>query len=137
MKSPVINLQMEGVFFLSDIIFFAIGIVSSVFTAWGNRQAYIRGEYDPNIFRLRQGHEWKITTLIAYFGMILPMYFIKLRIINYFYILISFSILLLTMNILNFKCYKRIRKKRILIYTVINDLFFILITILISYMLFK
>jgi len=128
---------MEGVFFVSNNIFFVIGIICGVFTAWEDRQAYIRGEYDTNIFRFRQGYERKFTIIIAYFGMMLPMYVIDLRIIKYIYILIIFSICLLNMNILNFKCYKRIRKKRILIYTVINDLLMVLTAIFLYNILFK
>jgi len=70
-------------------------------------------------------------------GMILPMPFIKLPIIIYLYILIVFGTLLLTINILNVKCYKKIRKKRILIYTTINDLFFIILIIFMYNVLFK
>ena len=122
---------------MRNIIIFVIGIASCIVTIWENRQAYIRGEYDPNIFRFRQGYEWKLTMLIAYNGMIIPMFFIKLPIIIYLYILIIFGTLLLTINILNVKCYKKIRKKRILIYTMINDLIFIIIIIFISNMIFK
>jgi hypothetical protein len=130
---------MEGAFFLRNIIFFVIGITSVIVTAWENRQAYIRGEYDPNtyIFRLRQGYEWKLTMVLASTGMILPVFFIKLPIILYLYVLIIYGTLLLTINILNFKCYKKIRKKRILIYTISIDLFFIIFIIYISNMLFK
>jgi hypothetical protein len=43
---------MEGAFFLRNIIFFVIGITSVIVTAWENRQAYIRGEYDPNTLHI-------------------------------------------------------------------------------------
>jgi hypothetical protein len=91
----------------------------------------------PYIFRLRQGYEWKLTMMLASTGMILPVFFIKLPIILYLYVLIIYGTLLLTINILNFKCYKKIRKKRILIYTISIDLFFIIFIIYISNMLFK
>lgn len=134
---------MEGVFFLSIIIFFVIGITSCIVIVWESIQAYIKGEYDPdsNIFRLRQGYEWKLTMMLANIGIILPMAFTIFHIINYIYIyiyiLIIFGTLLLTINILNFKCYKKIRKKRILIYTIINDLLFMIFIIFMNNMLFK
>lgn len=128
---------MEGVFFLRNIIFFVIGIISCIVSIWANRHAYIRGEYDSNIFRLRQGYEWRLTNMLACPGMILPMAFIKIPIIIYLYILIVFGTSLFTINILNVKCYKKIRKKRILIYTIISDLFFIILIIFLSNALFK
>jgi hypothetical protein len=134
---------MKGVFFLSIIIFFVIGVTSCIVIVWESIQAYIRGEYDPNtyIFRLRQGYEWKLTMMLANIGIILPMAFTLFHIINYIYIyiyiLIIFGILLLTISVLNIKCYKKIRKKRILIYTIINDLLFIIFIIFMSSMLFK
>lgn len=122
---------------MRNIIIFVIGITSCIVTALENRQAYIRGEYDPNIFRFIQGYEWKLTMLLACVGMLLPVFFIDLHTIEYLYILIFSGILLLTTNILNYKCYKKIRKKRIFIETIIFDPFTIILIICSSNMIFK
>jgi hypothetical protein len=128
---------MEGGFFLRNIILFVIGITSCIVAAWGNRRAYIRGEYDPNIFRLRQGYEWKLTMMLASMGMLLPAPYMEVPIPAYLYILIVFGTFLLTISILNFKCYKKIRKKRILIYNIIIDVPFIILIIFLYYKIFK
>jgi len=114
-------------------ILIAIGFISSMINVLEDIRAYHRGEYDPIGFRLRQGYEWKPILIIANFGTWPPIfyftYFNKSYVYAYIYVICLLFIPSLYRTILNFKCYSRIKRKRILIETAIMDVLFVLLVI--------
>ncbi|MDF2614831.1 MAG: hypothetical protein K0S71_2617 [Clostridia bacterium] len=109
---------MEG-YFLLKYFFLIIGFASTLITIWSDIRAYQRNEYDPIAFRLRKGYEWKPIIIVSYFGSLMPLwyfsFFAKSSVYLYAYIVYLLSSINLTKTILNFKCYHKVKRKRILI----------------------
>jgi hypothetical protein len=119
---------------MGDTIYYVIGLISSAEIVWTNISAYLRNEYDPILFRFRKGYELKVIDIIAYFGSLLPLFSLKIP-YRYIYLLIVYSVIFLTMTILNLKCYISTKRKRILIETMTFDLIWIITALLIYKML--
>lgn len=104
---------------MSNIILMAIGILSIGITIGGNIKAYTIGKYNPYIFRLRKGYEWKLIYMISYFGCYMPTIFIQGVVSKAVYVTIIMVSIYLSMVVLNYKCFKSNRDTRILLETLI------------------
>ena len=114
---------------LINIILFTIGLASVFINIWFEVRAFQKDEYNPGIFRLRQGYEYKPMMLIAYFGTIIPIFFIKSIICKGAYAICILGIICTFTNIINMKCFIKTGEKRIIIETLGFDFFIIILLI--------
>lgn len=114
---------------LINIILFTVGLASLFINILYAVRAYQKGEYNPRIFRLRQGYEYKPMMLIAYFGMISPINFIDSKMYKGVYTICTLGILCIFINILNIKCFMKTGRKRIITETLGFDLMIIILFI--------
>ena len=114
---------------LINIVLFTVGLASVFINIQYGVRAFQKDEYNPGIFRARQGYEYKPMMLIANFGTIIPVYFINSNFYKGAYAICLLGILSTFTNILNMKCFMKTGKKRIITETLGFD--FIIIIILI------
>lgn len=108
-----------------NIILIAIGILSIGVVISGDIKAYAMGNYNPYIFRMKEGYEWKLVYTICYFGYFMPIIFVQDIYLKNVYIAILVVSTYLSMFVLNYKCFKSNRDKRILIENLIMTTLYI------------
>lgn len=104
-----------------DISMTVIAIVSILIIVLFDINRYKNGEYNPLIFRFREGSEVCFKERIAYFVLIISTIMIK-NILAYFIFSLGLLSFLIVMNILNVKSYKIKKDRRIIIQTSIFDI---------------
>ncbi len=92
-----------------------VGLASAFINIQYEVLAFQKDEYNPRIFRVRQGYEYKPMMLIAYFGMIIPMFFINSNFYKGAYAICLLGILCTFTNILNMKCFMKTGKRELLL----------------------
>lgn len=114
---------------LINITFFTIGLASVFINIWYEVRAFQKDEYNPGIFRLRQGYEYKPMMLIAYFGTVIPGFFMNSKIYKGAYAICILGIVCTFVNILNMKCFIKTRRNRIITETLGLDFIIIILFI--------
>jgi hypothetical protein len=91
---------------MKDSYLFIIGIISVTSIITFNISGFRKNEYNPKIFRVRQGSEWRTREFIAYFGFIMPMWLIEGSKFKGIYIFIASVAIVISTSTLNFLTYK-------------------------------
>lgn len=117
---------------MKDILLFIIGIISTLLIILFNIERFRNKEYNPKLFRLRHGSEWRIKEFVGYFGFIIPIHSMQKSIISDIYVLILISAFTITFTTLNLLHNKSNKTKSTMLQTAIFDIIMIIFAIIIS-----
>jgi len=117
-----------------NIAMTVISVVSIIALSVFEIERYKKGEYNPLIFRFREGSEWEVKNLIAYFGAIVPIGIIQNNDLKLFVGFIVMMSSLIFMTILNIICYKVKRDRKIIIQMIIfNSILIVILSVFIYF----
>ena len=107
---------------MRDLILIFIGLTSIGIIVKEDIKAYELGTYNPYVFRLRKDYESNVKYLLSNLGCFLPIIAIKNTKYQFLCFAVIFLIFCVSKSALNFICFKKNQKWRILIETVLFDI---------------
>ncbi|WP_099191317.1 hypothetical protein [Tepidibacter mesophilus] len=110
-----------------DILLCIISILCLVYILKLTINAFNKNKYNPCIFNIGNGLDFKLSNIFWYFGVIIPTKYIKTHYIKDLLEIIILIVIAIVITVLNIKSYNKLKQKNILIQTGIFNVFIITI----------